>query len=61
MLRLKGCPRCGGDVSENRDLYGSYEQCIQCGYMKDLSNSEQLLARLGIADFEGKDRGKKVA
>ena len=59
MLKLKGCPRCGGDLRADRDLYGSYEQCIQCGYMKDLSNAERLLARLDIADFEGK--GKKVA
>ena len=59
MLKLKGCPRCGGDVHTNRDLYGSYEQCIQCGYMKDLSNADQLLAKLDIADF--KARGKKVA
>jgi hypothetical protein len=35
MMKLKGCPRCGGDlfVNENRD--GWSEQCLQCGYEKD--------------------------
>ena len=59
MLKLKGCPRCGGDLRADRDLYGSYEQCIQCGYMKDLSNADQVLAALKIADA-GRD-GKRVA
>lgn len=28
---LKGCMKCGGDVSLERDLYGPYGDCIQCG------------------------------
>jgi DNA-directed RNA polymerase subunit RPC12/RpoP len=31
MYRLKGCIRCGGDVSTDRDEYGWYEGCLQCG------------------------------
>ncbi len=36
MMKLKGCPRCQGDlfVNENRD--GWSEQCLQCGYEKDV-------------------------
>ena len=37
MLRQKSCPRCKmGDVGVDRDQYGWYEYCIQCGYVRDL-------------------------
>ena len=36
MLKLKSCPRCGGDMRIDRDQYGWYEECIQCGYLYDL-------------------------
>ncbi len=35
-LHLKACPRCKGDVSTNRDMYGEYKECLQCGYMIDI-------------------------
>jgi len=38
MLRLKSCPRCKGAVRVDRDQYGWYEECIQCGYLCDLEN-----------------------
>ena len=39
MLKLKSCPRCKkGDVTLDRDQYGWYEYCIQCGYTRDLKN-----------------------
>jgi len=24
------CPKCGGNIFLHRDLYGWYEQCLQC-------------------------------
>lgn len=36
MLRLKSCPKCKGDVRIDRDQYGWYEQCLQCGHVQDL-------------------------
>jgi hypothetical protein len=37
ILSLNSCPRCQGDmVLNNKDLYGWYEQCLQCGYLRDL-------------------------
>ena len=39
-LRLKGCPKCHGDVRFDRDQYGWYEQCIQCGFVRDLESME---------------------
>ncbi len=38
MLRFKSCPRCRGDVLIDKDVYGWYEQCLQCGYQRDLKN-----------------------
>ena len=34
-LTLKGCERCGGDVSTGRDWHGDYLQCLQCGWYRD--------------------------
>jgi hypothetical protein len=37
VLRRKSCPKCKtGNVSVDRDQYGWYEYCIQCGYVHDL-------------------------
>ncbi len=39
MLRMiKVCPRCGGKMLLNNDLYGWYEQCLQCSYLRDLDD-----------------------
>ena len=32
MLDFKACPRCKGDVQKNRDYYGEFRQCLQCGH-----------------------------
>ncbi len=39
MLRLKSCPRCHGDVVRDKDQYGGFEQCLQCGYLRDIDLS----------------------
>lgn len=31
LIRTKACKRCGGDLSLERDTYGTYAACIQCG------------------------------
>jgi hypothetical protein len=31
LIRAKTCQRCGGSLSLERDIYGIYIQCIQCG------------------------------
>ena len=37
-IRPKSCKRCGGDLSLERDKYGTYIECIQCGaILNDLS------------------------
>ncbi len=36
MWKLKSCPRCGGDMFIDRDIYGWYEKCLQCSCQHDL-------------------------
>ncbi len=36
MIRIKSCPRCHGDIRLDRDHYGWFEECLQCGYTRDL-------------------------
>ena len=36
LLYLKSCPRCRGDMCSDKDYYGAYKMCLQCGYMIDL-------------------------
>jgi hypothetical protein len=36
-IRLKGCPRCRGDLFPEYDLTGSDLVCLQCGYVQTVS------------------------
>ena len=45
MWKLKACPRCGGDVFIYRGLDNWYEQCLQCGYQRELSDIRELGVR----------------
>jgi len=64
MLRLKSCPRCEkGDVTFDRDQYGWYEYCIQCGYRRDLASMSKLRRQQALGVKGGRrvrnsDRGK---
>jgi len=35
MWKLRGCPRCGGDVFSADDVDGRYQECLQCSYRRD--------------------------
>ena len=38
MLHFKSCPKCiTGTVEHNHDSHGVYAQCLNCGFMRDLS------------------------
>ena len=43
MFWLKGCPRCHGDLFQERDQYGWYVLCFHCGHY--LSEGEEALLR----------------
>lgn len=36
MVSFKACPRCNGDVVTKMDMYGRYNECLQCGHAVDL-------------------------
>ena len=38
MLKINGCPKCRGDVLVDKDEYGQYEECLQCGYLRVLES-----------------------
>lgn len=43
MLWLKTCPRCNGDLNEDRDMYGPYVACLQCAHT--LTEAEEVALR----------------
>jgi ribosomal protein S27AE len=62
MLRLRECPRCQGDILLALDSYGWYEECIQCGYIRDLHNMGEISAAFensGVPD-DGPRSGASV-
>jgi ribosomal protein S27AE len=50
MWKLKACPRCGGDVFMDRELNVWHQQCLQCGYQRELKD---------IFEFKAKSEGEK--
>lgn len=60
MWRLRGCPRCKGDITLQRDHWGRYEQCIQCGYLHDLENAVEVKGQ-GLQCKEGLYRSVTLA
>ena len=39
MFWFKQCPRCGGDLIAERDNYGAFISCMQCGLSKDVTGT----------------------
>lgn len=39
--KIKSCRRCGGDTFIDSDMYGWYEQCLQCSYRFDLKSLDE--------------------
>jgi hypothetical protein len=38
MLHFKSCPKCTtGTIENNSDAHGSYLQCLNCGFMRDVA------------------------
>ena len=45
MVWLKACPKCKGDLFLDEDHYGKFKSCVQCGYIRDLAESDGETAR----------------
>ena len=56
---FKACPRCSGDMHINRDIYGDYKECLNCGNMQDIENTDARRALVSAAMT--KKRKRKVA
>jgi len=52
--KFRSCPRCDGDMFIDRDLYGWYEQCIQCGYARNLRSTVKLRQRAWSEEEKGR-------
>ena len=50
MFWLKACSRCHGDIFVDRDSYGSFLHCLQCGYIKDLEENPKVRVKVRIPD-----------
>jgi hypothetical protein len=48
MYWLKACPRCQGDLREEKDIHGVMVTCIQCGYVATTAEEERLRLTGGI-------------
>jgi len=44
------CPKCGGSIYIDNDVYGWFEQCLQCGYTCDLAKVTEIRDTLGKAN-----------
>ena len=47
--KLKGCPRCSGDLNIILDNLGYYEDCLQCGYHHYYNDKKK-----GIKQYESR-------
>ncbi len=44
MIFLKNCPKCRGDMVLDRDMYGDYIKCLQCGLINDALDRDEVRA-----------------
>ncbi len=51
-IKMKSCQRCGGDLSLERDQYGAYVACIQCGANWHMSHFPEPATRTQDARHE---------
>ena len=45
MIYFGACPKCQGDVALNRDGFGSFLSCLQCGLMRDVESKPPVAAK----------------
>ena len=51
--RIKGCPRCGGDLFLDTDAeHRWYEECLQCAYHRELRNAAEFHRFMAGADLD---------
>lgn len=53
--KLKGCPRCSGDLNIILDNLGYYEDCLQCGYHRYYNDEKS-----GFPQIESENAEKEM-
>ncbi|MDO8568693.1 MAG: hypothetical protein Q7R57_08275 [Dehalococcoidales bacterium] len=46
------CPKCGGNIYVDRDIYGWHGECLQCGYSHDLPSIVEVKTRIVSTNSE---------
>jgi ssDNA-binding Zn-finger/Zn-ribbon topoisomerase 1 len=46
------CPKCRGNVYLEKDHFGWYQQCLQCGFIQNLGKDIQVMAKSGRGAFK---------
>ena len=60
MYWLKGCNKCGGDLYLEKDRFGSYVSCLQCGGVRlNFDQGDSVAAQAGV--MEGSEQGEQIA
>ena len=44
MFFFKACTKCQGDMCVDRDRYGTYVSCLQCGSLKEVKADESIVS-----------------
>ena len=57
MMKVQRCKRCHGAMILDRDEFGWYEECMQCGHTQDVNAlGEPSLVPIAIGDPESEEK-----
>ena len=56
MMRLKGCPRCHGDMVLEEDIWGQHWSCFACGCSVEIVNGKP---QVGTLPWVRSNRGRR--
>ncbi len=57
-LLYNACSRCRGTMVRDRDRFGTYLQCLQCGHMVDLISVPLATEKESVAKMEKRTGAK---
>ena len=46
--KYRKCPKCGGSLFTDRDIYGWFQHCINCGLHRELKNIDEFKEELAV-------------
>jgi hypothetical protein len=52
MFYLKACEKCKGDLYLDRDSYGAFLKCLQCGRLIEVDAREPGLVKLAAGELK---------